>query len=410
MIDLISSPSPIPQNSITKDQHLQCNWMQQRFLFTQSHCKKIDFDNSHTTKSIFPISSQEEIRIPSAKIEIKELQDPSILSTYAQSYIDKNQFSLSCGPQKSQVTLNLLIAGQSGTGKSTFVDALLNKVIILKNNIQKPISRQYEGNRSETNNVQESMGIIEYDNQIVYLNIFDAKGFQKNNQKDWFKDIRHLIDQKFKTQIRRNKYAYLNKTLYSQMSNLVNDERIHLCLYFLSGPAYFNEDIQYLQKLSNLVNVIPILARGDQYTKSEVLELKLRYNTIFKEFKIDLYDCLKINDESFKQQLKYGEFGQCSPFMIIASTYEYYNEQGKKIQGRQYPWGQCDLWNPQHSDFLLLYKSLIGYYIYDLIKLTDFYQHSFVKRKQETQKKNKSRMGFLNSILVHINQILYLMD
>ncbi|CAD8205746.1 unnamed protein product [Paramecium octaurelia] len=401
MIDLFSSPSPIPQQSITKDENLQCKWMQQRFLFTQSHCKKIDFDNSHTTKSIFPISSQEEIRIPSAKIESKEFSDPLLLSSYTQSYIDKNQLSLACGLQKSQVTLNLLIAGQSGSGKSTFVDALLNK---------KPIARQYQGNSSQTNQVQESMGVIEYENQIVYLNIFDAKGFQKNDQKEWFKEIRHFIDQKFKTQIRRNKYAYLNKTLYSQVSKLVNDERIHLCLYFLSGPAYFNEDILYLQKLSNLVNVIPILARGDQYTKSEVLELKLRYNKTFKEFKIDIYDCLKINDEQFKQQLMQGEFGQCSPFMIIASTYEYYNDQGKKIQGRQYPWGQCDLWNPQHSDFLLLYKSLIGYYIYDLIKLTDFYQHSFIKRKQETQKKNKSRMGFLNQILVQINQILYLID
>ncbi|CAD8103503.1 unnamed protein product [Paramecium sonneborni] len=401
MIDLFSSPSPIPQKYHTNDENIQSKWMQQRFLFTQSDRKKIDFDNSHTTKSIFPISSQEEIRIPSAKIDIKEFQDPLLLSSYTQSQIDKNEFSLDCQSQKNQVTLNLLIVGQSGTGKTTFVDALLNK---------KPIARQFQGNVYQSNQVQESMGVIEYDNQIVYLNIFDTKGFQKNNQKVWFKDIRHFIDQKFKTQIRRNKYAYLNKTLYSQMSNLVNDERIHLCLYFLSGPAYINEDIQYLQKLSNLVNVIPIIARGDQYTKSEVLELKQRYNRIFKEFNIDIYDCLKINDQSFKQQLIQGEFGQCSPFMIIASTYEFYNDQGKKIQGRQYPWGQCDLWNPQHSDFLLLYKSLIGHYIYDLIKLTDFYQHSFIKRKQEIQKKNKSRMGFLNQVLVHINQLLYLID
>ncbi|CAD8090120.1 unnamed protein product [Paramecium sonneborni] len=401
MIDLFSSDSPIPQKNHKNDENIQCKWMQQRFLFTHSNYKQIDFDNSHTTKSIFPISSQEEIRIPSAKIENKEFQDPLVQISYDQSQIEKNEFSLSFQSQKNQITLNLLIVGQCGTGKTTFVNVLLNK---------KPITRLFQGNVYESNQVQESMGVIEYDNQIVYLNIFDTIGFKKNDQKEWFKNIRHLIDQKFKTQIRRNKYAYLNKTLYSQMSNLVNDERIHLCLYFLSGPAFFNEDIQYLQKLSNLVNVIPIIARGDQYTKSEVLELKQRYNKIFKEFNIDLYDCLKINDESFKQQLIKGEFGQCSPFMVIASTYEYYNEQGKKIQGRQYPWGQCDLWNPQHSDFLLLYKSLIGYYIYDLIKLTDFYQHSFIKRKQETQKKNKSRMSFLNQILVHINQILYLID
>lgn len=74
--------------------------------------------------------------------------------------------------------------------------------------------------------------------------------------------------------------------------------QIHLCFYFLSGSI--NEDLLVIQKLSNLVNVIPILARGDQYTKVEVLELKQRYNKLFIEHKIDLFDCLKIDDEQFK--------------------------------------------------------------------------------------------------------------
>jgi septin 7/cell division control protein 12 len=59
-------------------------------------------------------------------------------------------------------------------------------------------------------------------------------------------------------------------------------------------------------KLSNMVNVIPILARGDQYTKKEVLELKKQYDKMFSQYHVDIYDCLNINDEQFKTELKEG--------------------------------------------------------------------------------------------------------
>ena len=55
-----------------------------------------------------------------------------------------------------------------------------------------------------------------------------------------------------------------------------------------------------------MVNVIPILARGDQYTKNEVLELKKHYDKMFSQYHVDIYDCLNINDEQFKSELKEG--------------------------------------------------------------------------------------------------------
>lgn len=45
------------------------------------------------------------------------------------------------------------------------------------------------------------------------------------------------------------------------------------------------------------------------------------------------------------------------------------------IYGRRYPWGIVDVHNPDHSDFALLYKLLIGYFCYPLIENTkDIYR------------------------------------
>ena len=54
------------------------------------------------------------------------------------------------------------------------MSALLNKVKSAKN-LKKPIVRLYSGQNSDF--VQESIGMIECDNDIVNLNNYDVKGY-----------------------------------------------------------------------------------------------------------------------------------------------------------------------------------------------------------------------------------------
>ena len=44
--------------------------------------------------------------------------------------------------------------------------------------------------------------------------------------------------------------------------------------------------------------------------------------------------------------------------------------QGRKVRGRQYPWGFVEVDNPKHSDFALLRRFLIQTHMQDLKDVT----------------------------------------
>ena len=59
--------------------------------------------------------------------------------------------------------------------------------------------------------------------------------------------------------------AYLRKELTAQRERYVQDTRIHCCLFFIqpSGHALKPIDIVVLKKLSDVVNVVPVIAKSD---------------------------------------------------------------------------------------------------------------------------------------------------
>jgi septin family protein len=64
---------------------------------------------------------------------------------------------------------------------------------------------------------------------------------------------------------------------------------------------------------------------------------------------------------------------------------------GELLYGRRYPWGVCDINNPTHSDFSLLYRLLIGYFSQACITRTkDIYRRIIEERS--AVKKEKQRV------------------
>jgi septin family protein len=47
-----------------------------------------------------------------------------------------------------------------------------------------------------------------------------------------------------------------------------------MILYFLRGPRISEEDIKYMKRLQKYGNIIPVIAKGDAYSKEEVNEVK----------------------------------------------------------------------------------------------------------------------------------------
>lgn len=66
---------------------------------------------------------------------------------------------------------------------------------------------------------------------------------------------------------------------------LQHDSRVHCCLYFLESNSHGMTplDVEFMQKLHDKVNIIPIISKADTMTPDEVAEYK-------KQVKLFLYN------------------------------------------------------------------------------------------------------------------------
>ena len=79
--------------------------------------------------------------------------------------------------------------------------------------------------------------------------------------------------------------AYLRKELTAMRDRHIQDTRIHCALFFInpSGHSLRAIDIVVLKKLSEVVNVVPIIAKSDSLTMEErfAFKQKVRSPTTF---------------------------------------------------------------------------------------------------------------------------------
>lgn len=119
-----------------------------------------------------------------------------------------------------------------------------------------------------------------------------------------------------------------------------------------------------MKQIQHKVNIVPIIGKADTLTEPEMKRLKRRImsdiqehniqvrprnSTFLLRFRIWKYklfanipqiyqfpECDSDEDEDFKSQDK--ELKECIPFAVIGS-HNIIEVGGKKVRGRQYPWG-----------------------------------------------------------------------
>jgi hypothetical protein len=72
--------------------------------------------------------------------------------------------------------------------------------------------------------------------------------------------------------------AYLRKELTAMRDRYIQDTRIHCCLYFINptGHALRPIDVIVMKKLSEVVNVVPVIAKSDSLTIEERDNFKIK--------------------------------------------------------------------------------------------------------------------------------------
>lgn len=97
-----------------------------------------------------------------------------------------------------------------------------------------------------------------------------------------------------------------------------------------------------MRRMHKKVNIVLVIGKADTLTTTEVQKLKTRVLEDIEANGIQIYqfpDCDSDEDEEFKQQDR--ELKASIPFAVVGSNI-ILEVAGKKIRGRQYPWGVVD--------------------------------------------------------------------
>ncbi|XP_047495683.1 septin-4-like isoform X1 [Penaeus chinensis] len=156
-------------------------------------------------------------------------------------------------------------------------------------------------------------------------------------------------------------------------------------------------DVEFMKRLHKKVNIVPVIAKADTLTKPEIQKLKTNLLNDIEDNKIKIYqfpECDSDEDEEFKQQDR--ELKASIPFAVIGSNCVI-EVAGKKMRGRQYPWGIVEVENPAHCDFVKLRTMLISTHMQDMKEVTqDIHYENFraqcISQMQQVALKERNKL------------------
>ncbi|CAN9504163.1 unnamed protein product [Ophioblennius macclurei] len=250
----------------------------------------------------------------------------------------------------------LMVVGESGLGKSTLINSLF---------LTDLYSGEYPGPSQrikKTVQVEQSQVVVKEGGVHLLLTIVDTPGFGDavDNSNCW-QPVTDHIDSKFEDYL--NAESRVNRR---QMP----DNRVHCCLYFIapSGHGLKSLDIEFMKRLHEKVNIIPLIAKADTLTPEECLRFKKQIMQEIQEHKIKIYDFPETADEDEMKMIR--KVKDRLPLAVVGSN-TIMEVNGKRVRGRQYPWGMAEVENSEHCDFMILRNMLIRTHMQDLKDVTN---------------------------------------
>jgi cell division control protein 11 len=141
-----------------------------------------------------------------------------------------------------------------------------------------------------------------------------------------------------------------------------------------------------MRRLSDRVNVIPVVGKADSLTPDEVAETKQLIREDIEHYRIPVYNFPYDVDEDDEDTIEASvEVRGLMPFAVVSSE-ETVVVAGRKIRARQYPWGVVEVDNPRHSDFLALRSAILHSHMADLKGIT----HDVLYENYRTENLGKS--------------------
>uniref|UniRef100_A0A7N8YHC5 Septin n=1 Tax=Mastacembelus armatus TaxID=205130 RepID=A0A7N8YHC5_9TELE len=261
----------------------------------------------------------------------------------------------------------LMVVGESGLGKSTLINSLF---------LTDLYSKDYPGPSQrikKTVQVEQSKVLIKEGGVQLTLTIVDTPGFGDavDNSNCW-QPVINYIDSKCEDFL--NAESRVNR-------RSMPDNRVHCCLYFIapSGHGLKPLDIEFMKRLHDKVNVIPLIAKADTLTPEECQLFKKQIMKEIQEHKIKIYEFPDTEDDEDNKLIR--KIKEKMPLAVVGSNVVI-EVNGKKVRGRQYPWGVAEVENGEHCDFTVLRNMLIRTHMQDLKDVTNNVHYENYRRKK----------------------------
>ncbi|KAI3358769.1 hypothetical protein L3Q82_014733, partial [Scortum barcoo] len=278
---------------------------------------------------------------------------------------------------------------ESGLGKSTMINSLF---------LTDLYSSEYPGPShriKKTVQVEQSKVLVKEGGVQLLLTIVDTPGFGDavDNSNCW-QPVTDYIDSKFEDYL--NAESRVNR-------RLMPDNRVQCCLYFIAPSGHGLRlkplDIEFMKRLHEKVNIIPLIAKADTMTPEECQQFKKQIMKEIQEHKIKIYEFPETDDEEEMKMVR--KIKDRLPLAVVGSN-TIIEVNGKRVRGRQYPWGvaegersKCRPWgvslgipqmflapcqrkygeraveNGEHCDFTILRNMLIRTHMQDLKDVTN---------------------------------------
>ncbi|KIO25077.1 hypothetical protein M407DRAFT_244215 [Tulasnella calospora MUT 4182] len=265
---------------------------------------------------------------------------------------------------------NVIVVGQTGLGKSTLINTIFaSHLIDSKGRLE------HDEPVRQTTDIQAVSHVIAENGVRLRLNIVDTPGYgdQINNEGCWDTIIKYIKDQHS---------AYLRKELTAMRDKHIQDTRIHCCLFFINptGHSLRSIDMIVMKKLSEVVNVVPIIAKADSLTleEREVFKNNIRAEMQYNNIRLYPFD----TDENDPEELALNEtIRNIIPFAVVGSERNVIID-GKPVRGRKNKWGVINVEDETHCEFVHLRNFLTRTHLQDLIETTAQIHYEAFRSKQ----------------------------
>jgi len=238
----------------------------------------------------------------------------------------------------------------------------------------------------QTTEIHPVSHVITENGVKLRLNIVDTPGYgdQVNNEGCWDPIVKYIKDQHS---------LHLRKELTAMRDKYIVDTRIHCCLFFINptGHSLRPIDVIVMKKLSEVVNVVPVIAKADSLTMEERERFKqrIREELVYHNIKLYPYTNEDYDDDEEKtnQQIR-----DMIPFAIVGSERNVIID-GKSVRGRRNRWGVINVEDERHCEFVYLRNFLTRTHLQDLIETTAQMHYEAFRSRQLLALKDASNRG-----------------